>query len=139
MRYGIHFFFIFADQLAPFSAITTELLSLLREQCPEGLIPSRDSPKRTPIPKSGQDFRVLYAKLSNPHDVSQGWKDLSIKGSECPLSMGIVNNTVLAFVIQDEDEEDNTPEFVVEWPSYEEEEEAEGADDMDEDDDEDEP
>ncbi|EON95869.1 hypothetical protein UCRPA7_8637 [Phaeoacremonium minimum UCRPA7] len=130
LKYGVHTVFLFVDPLAPWSAITTELLEVLRERYPDGLVAVPRG--KTPVPTSGQDVHISYALLVNPHDYTEGWKDLNIRGTETPVSKGIKSGTIVAFLIQDENEStDSSPEFIVDWPNLDEEEEEEMAADGD--------
>ncbi|KAK2598748.1 hypothetical protein N8I77_012137 [Diaporthe amygdali] len=140
LKYGVHTIFLLVDPLAPFSELTTELFSVLQDRHPDGLRPSLDEVP-TPLPAEGADYDIAYGVLKNPHDDSKGWKDLRIKGNETPVSKGLRNNDMVAFVIRDADEADEVPVFVVHLPKFEEEEGDEdgneAADGMDEDEDED--
>ncbi|ROW04779.1 hypothetical protein VMCG_04776 [Cytospora schulzeri] len=134
LKYGVHTIFLLVDPLAPFSDLTTELFSVLRDRHSSGLRAAHDEPPQ-PLPREDTDAHVSYGVLKDPHDESKGWKDLKIEGSETPVSKGLKNNMMVAFVIRDTDEADEAPQFVVQWPKLEEDEdEGEGAEEMDEDD-----
>lgn len=140
MKYGIHTIFILVDPLAPFSAVTTELLFALRDSHAQGLRATADDPISTPIPPEGKDVHVSYGVLKDPHDETKGWKDLKIQGDESPVSKGLKNNAMVAFVIHDAEEVNEIPEFVVQWAQYDEDDEidegetkAEVVDEEDED------
>lgn len=139
LKYGVHTIFLLVDPLAPFSELSEELFSALRDRYPEGLRQGLEE-EPTPIPAEGADYHIAYGILKNPHDDSKGWKDLRIKGDETPVSKGLRNNDVVAFVVRDADEADDTPVFVVHIPKFEDEEGDEGQDElaegMDEDEDE---
>lgn len=138
LKYGVHTIFLLVDPLAPFSELTAELFSVLQDRHPDGLRPSLEE-LPTPLPAEGADYHIAYGILKNPHDESKGWKDLRIKGDETPVSKGLRNNDIVAFVIRDADEADDTPVFVVHLPKFEEEEgedQDELAEGMDEDEDE---
>lgn len=111
---------MFVDPLAPFSKITDELLFILRERYPQGLSASRSLSTTMTVPPRDQQVRVAYAVLRTPNDPSQGWKDLHITGDEKPVDKNIKNNSVLAFVLQDPQQEEESPNFEVEWPSLDE-------------------
>lgn len=119
LKYGIHTFFLLVEPLAPFSTITTELLFAVRDRSEPGLKASTADPPQFP-PPAGKDARVSYSVMRNPNDPSKGWKDLQIQGDETPVSKGLKNNTVVAFVIQDANDADEPPDFVVQWPRVEE-------------------
>lgn len=143
LKYGVHTIFLLADPLAPFSELTAELFSVLRDRHAAGLRASHDDPPE-PLPQEDADAHVSYGVLKDPHDESKGWKDLKIEGSETPVSKGLKNNMMVAFVIRNADEADEAPQFVVQWPKLEEEDEGEGEGEeemdeagMDEDEDED--
>lgn len=130
MRYGIHTFALLVDPLAPFSTVTTELFFALRDRSEQGLQASAaDAPE--PLPPVGKNVQVSYGVLKDQHDVSKGWKDLDIQGDETPVSKGLKNNALVAFVIWDPEELDEAPDFVAQWPRLEEdEEEADIDEDM---------
>lgn len=129
LKYGVHTIFLLVDPLAPFSELTAELFSVLQDRHPDGLRPStEDLP--TPLPAEGADYHIAYGVLKNPHDDSKGWKDLRIKGDETPVSKGLRNNDMVAFVVRDADEADDTPVFVVHLPKFEEEEGEEDKDEL---------
>lgn len=139
MKYGVHTIFLLVDPLASFFELTAELFSVLQDRHPDGLRPSlEDMP--TPLPAEGADYHIAYGILKNPHDDSKGWKDLRIQGDETPAGKGLRNNDMVAFVVRDADEAEDTPVFVVHLPKFEEEEGDEDQDElaegMDEDDDE---
>jgi hypothetical protein len=130
LKYGVHTIFLLVDPLAPFSELTAELFSVLQDRHPDGLRPSiEDLP--TPLPSEGEDYHIAYGVLKDPHDDSKGWKSLRIKGGETPASKGLRNNDMVAFVVRDADEADDTPAFVVHIPKLD------GDDDEDEDQDQD--
>jgi len=114
LKYGKHTIFIFFNPLEPFSKITHNLLYILRERYPKGLSASRDSPRTVPVPAEGQPVHVAYAVLKTPSDPTQGWKNLRIAGDEKPVDKNIKNNTVMAFCLQES--EDEEPSFEVEFP-----------------------
>lgn len=121
--------------MAPFSAVTTELLQVLRERYPQGLTTSVSPPQSTPVPTSGDDAHIFYASLVNPYDPTQGWKNLNIKGTETALEKDLKDNMVIAFSIQSGASGGDEPEFSVDWPQLDEEEDGGVADedDIDED------
>ncbi|KAJ9136638.1 hypothetical protein NKR23_g9702 [Pleurostoma richardsiae] len=123
-KHGLHTIFLFVDPTAPFSVVTTELLEVLRERYPEGLTRCLSPYKITPVPPAGADVRVSYAVLINPYDASDGWTDLKIQGRETPLQKGLKDNTIVAFAIQDPDDE-TVPEWVVQWPKLDDDEDEE--------------
>lgn len=139
LKYGVHTIFLLVDALAPFSEITAELFSVLQDRHPDGLRPDVDE-LPTPIPSEDADYHIAYGVMKNPHDDSKGWKDLRIQGDETPISKGLRNNDVLAFLVRDADEADETPVFVVKIPKLDmgdedDEDQDELAEGMDEDDD----
>ncbi|PFH62166.1 hypothetical protein XA68_14835 [Ophiocordyceps unilateralis] len=114
-KHGIHTIFLFVDALAPFSAVTDELLVTLRERYPAGLTTSSAPPKHTSLP---EDARLAYAVLNVPTDPSKGWKRLQIGDDEdvTPTKCGLRNNSVVAFNLAADD-----VVFEVEWPREDEE------------------
>ncbi|KAH6695469.1 hypothetical protein F5X68DRAFT_272804 [Plectosphaerella plurivora] len=125
-KYGVHTILLFVDPMQPFSEISTTLLAVVRERFPRGLTISHASPHSTPLPRSDVDVRIAFALPVNATDFSQGWKDLNVENDDNPLSKGVKDNAVLAFVIVPEDDNGEV-EFVVDVPDlddgYEEEEE----------------
>ncbi|KAH7122141.1 hypothetical protein B0J13DRAFT_567016 [Dactylonectria estremocensis] len=113
-RHGIHTIFLFVDALAPFSAITAELLETLQERYPRGLTTSIAPPKTTSIPEESGAV-VAYGVLTVPNDPSRGWKKLKANSAgSTPTKLGLKNNSLVAFAfVEDEDDE---PVFEVEWP-----------------------
>lgn len=119
-KHGIHTIYLFVDALAPFSAVTTELLELLRERYPAGLTTSVAPPRQTPIPA---DARLAYAVPSIPADPSKGWKRLKVGEDEehTPTKCGLKSNSVVAFSVISDDDGDDEVLFEVEWPREDEE------------------
>jgi hypothetical protein len=125
-KYGIHTIFLFVDALAPFSAITEELLIALRERYPDGLIKSNSAPEeKTPIPDSAN---VVYGVPRVPTDPSRGWKALKLgeDSSSTPTKCGLKDNSIVAFAFEGDDDEGDDGEeedtvFTVEWPQEDEE------------------
>lgn len=124
-KYGMHTILLFVDSLAPFSTITEELLTLLRERYPGGLLKSAGSSDRTPVPAEGTASRIAYGVLIVPDDPTQGWKRLKLGHRETftPSRCGIKDYGVIAFTFvgatdeDDVDAEDQEPDFEVEWPA----------------------
>ncbi|KAM0438505.1 hypothetical protein ACHAPT_001254 [Fusarium lateritium] len=116
-KHGIHTIYLFVDALAPFSNVTAELLEILTERYPGGLTTSIAPPKTTTV----TDGTILvFGALKNPNDPSAGWKKLKVgDGDSTPTKLGLKNNSLIAFAVVDDEEED--PEFEVEWPKEDEE------------------
>lgn len=125
MKYGNHTIFILINPLATFSDLKTELLFALRDSNLNGLPASTADPEPTPLPSPDKDTHIAYGLLKDPHDETKGWKDIKAQGDETLVSKGLKNNTMVAFVIREANETDQTPEFIVQWPQYDEEEEDE--------------
>ena len=110
---------MFADALTPFTTIKTELLVVLRERYPDGLVLS-SSRDRKSIPGS-----INNVALGVPIDVyepNKGWTELDANSGglkECPKSFGLKDGAIIAFTFLDKDEEFGEPVFDVEWSSYE--------------------
>ncbi|PHH69416.1 hypothetical protein CDD80_6744 [Ophiocordyceps camponoti-rufipedis] len=114
-KHGIHTIYLFVDALAPMSAVTDELLAVVRERYPDGLTTSSAPPRHTTVPP---DARLAYAVLNVPSDPSKGWKRLKIGSEEeaTPTKCDIRNNGVVAFALADDE-----VVFEVEWPREDEE------------------
>lgn len=116
-KHGIHTIYLFIDALAPFSNVTAELLSVLNERYPQGLT-TAISPFRTTSVNA--DSTIVYGALKVPNDPSAGWVRLKTGNEEMtPTKLGLKNNSLIAFTILDD--EDDEPEFEVEWPREDEE------------------
>ncbi len=124
LKHGAHTFFLFVDPLSPFSKITDELLEILRERYPDGLSQSTRGGDITQVPAEGETAHVSYAVLRNTRDQLSGWKNLNIEGDETPASKSLKDNAVVAFAIHTGDiDEDEEPQFQVEFPELDDEEE----------------
>lgn len=122
-KHGIHTIYLFVDALAPFSAVTQELLELLRERYPSGLTTSVAPPKRTPIPPGA---RLAYGVLDAQADPSKGWKRLKVGDDDewTPTRCGLKSNSIVAFAVLDDGDDELL--FEVEWPREDEELYAQG-------------
>ncbi len=116
-RHGVHAFYIYVDPQAPFSQVTDELVSILRECYPAGLTTSLSPPKTTPVPASGRP-QLAYGALTVANDPAQGWKRINIgaEGTSTPAKCNVKNNSLVAFMFVDEGAEDDEVVFEVEWP-----------------------
>ncbi|KAJ4311652.1 hypothetical protein N0V84_010331 [Fusarium piperis] len=116
-RHGIHTIYLFIDALEPFSNVTAKLLDVLTERYPNGLTTSIAPPKTTTVTEG---TILAYGVLKNANDPTAGWKKLKIgDGDSTPTKLGLKNNSLIAFaVVDDEDEE---PVFEIEWPREDEE------------------
>lgn len=130
---------LLTEALTPLSILKIELLDALRERYPAGLPNPTQSAKNQygfneyiPIPDNAED--VVLAVPLDVYDVEKGWRQLSGAGNDAlglkasPKSVGVKDGGVLAFRFRGEDEgdgddeegEEETGEFVVKWPSYDE-------------------
>ena len=114
-KHGVHTVYLFVDTLAPMSAVSQELLELLRERYPSGLTTSVAPPAQTPIPS---DARLAYGVLAVPNDPSRGWKQLKVGADEelSPTKCGLKDNSIVAFAVLGEGDDKDDVEFQVEWP-----------------------
>ncbi|CAK7234664.1 hypothetical protein SCUCBS95973_009012 [Sporothrix curviconia] len=118
-KYGPQTVFLFVDCDASFDSISAQLLEVLRERYPRGLLKGQpSSPDTTPVPPAGEDCIVVYGLPRNPRDLRAGWKALNADG-ENPTTLRLKQNSVLAFALQTADEP--SPEFRVEIPAFEDE------------------
>ncbi|KAI7771877.1 hypothetical protein LZL87_006153 [Fusarium oxysporum] len=116
-KHGIHTIYLFIDALAPFSNAATELLNVLIERYPDGLTRSFGSPEKTTF---DADSTLAFGALKAPNDPSSGWVKLKTgDGEKTPTALGLKNNSLLAFAVLAEEEDE--PEFEVEWPKEDEE------------------
>jgi hypothetical protein len=117
LKHGPHTIFLLVDPAAPFSTITQELLSVLRERYPDGkLSTSATSPKTTTIPAEGNPVTVSYAILKNHKDIYSGWRDLKVTENDTLAGKKIGENTILAFAVHAGAEPDEDPVFEVDFP-----------------------
>lgn len=121
LKHGTHTIYLFVDSLDPMRAVSEELLLLLRDRYPEGLTKSIDPPEQTPIPAEGEPVTIAYAVLRIPNDPTRGWKRLKVDDDESFSAgkVGLKDNGIVAFTFVDDDDDD--PEFAVEWPKEDEE------------------
>lgn len=129
-KYGVHTILLFIDSNQKFSEISSNLLEILRERYPDGLTINREEPDNlTPLPSQTGDMRIAYGAPVNPNDLTQGWRDVSAEDTDTPLTIGLKNNTPLAFAFVPayEDELEQT-DFVVDVPVLDGDEEYEGED-----------
>jgi hypothetical protein len=116
-KHGIHTIYLFIDALAPFSNVTAELISVVSERYPQGLTTSISPPKNTPV---DENSILVYGALKIPNDISSGWVKLKTgDGESTPTKLGLKNNSLVAFAVVNN--EDDDPEFDVEWPKEDEE------------------
>ncbi|PHH93059.1 hypothetical protein CDD83_1761 [Cordyceps sp. RAO-2017] len=113
LKHGIHTIYLFADALEPFSAVSEELLEVLRERYPSGLTTSVAPPKKTKVPPGA---KLAYAVLKVPADPSKGWRRLNVGEAEefTPTKCGLKNNSIAAFAVVAGN--DDQVLFEVDWP-----------------------
>ena len=113
-RHGVHTFYIYVDSQAPFSQVTEELISILRERYPRGLTTAVAPPKTTQVPDQPT---LAYGALTVPNDPAQGWKRINVgaDGASTPAKCGVKNNSLIAFAFVEDDQDDEVL-FEVEWP-----------------------
>jgi hypothetical protein len=119
LKYGIHTVFISAMVDWPFSQLTAELLSILRDRYPNGLTASISQPQLIPIPDS--DVKVAYALPKNPADLAQGWKAINARETDVLGKKGVTDMSSVAFAFVGDNIDEANPNFVVEVPVLEEE------------------
>ena len=124
LKYGIHTIFVLAATDWPFSRLTTELLSILRDRYPTGLTASTGRPDLTPVPAGDSDVKVAYALPKNASDLSQGWKLIKAQESDALGKKGLGDMCSVAFAVLGSDADEGDAEFVVEVPTLPEDEEV---------------
>ncbi|KAI0020804.1 hypothetical protein F4780DRAFT_740897 [Xylariomycetidae sp. FL0641] len=121
-KHGNQTVFLFVDPTRPFNLVREELLEVLKERYPGGLISSTATMQKTSLPKDPQQIEFAVPKV--PLDLTQGWTPLHIKNKDTPATLKVQDNSMVAFAIRPEDaDEDEDLDFEVDFPSYEEEEE----------------
>ncbi|KAL2022110.1 hypothetical protein VTK56DRAFT_6154 [Thermocarpiscus australiensis] len=119
LKHGIHTIFITAMLDWPFSRVTAELLSILRDRYPDGLTTSTSRPGKTPVPASESDIKVAYALPKNPSDLAQGWKHLKAQPTDTVAGKGLTDMCAVAFALLDPEADEADVRFQVELPSLE--------------------
>ncbi|EGX94573.1 hypothetical protein CCM_02844 [Cordyceps militaris CM01] len=119
-RHGVHTIYLFVDSQAPFSHISSELASILHERYPRGLTTSLEPPTTTVIPAQP---KFVYGLLNKHDDPSHGWKRINVGPDEgfAPTKCGLKNNSLVAFMVQDDGDDPDDVVFQVEWPTEDEE------------------
>lgn len=113
--------------LETFAQISADLLEVLNERYPDGLS-STVGANDTPIPA---DAVVSYGILQQQSRRGGGdsaraaeWRNLKVGDADTPVAKGLKDGMDVAFVLRSPEEaEDGAPQFVVEWPSLDDEEE----------------
>ncbi|KAH8681827.1 hypothetical protein BX600DRAFT_505470 [Xylariales sp. PMI_506] len=122
-KYGIHSIFLFVSPTSTFSAISAELLDVLRDRYPDGLQPDKESP---PIPLPDEASLIDFAVPKAPTDPTQGWKPLRAGPDDTAVAKGLKDNQIVAFAFRGEDVDALAEaDFEVVFPTYDEEEEME--------------
>ncbi|KAK0624526.1 hypothetical protein B0T17DRAFT_616745 [Bombardia bombarda] len=122
LKHGIHTIFLFAVLDWKFSRVTSELLAILRDRYPDGLVTSALPKKTTPVPRApvhdsnDHDIRVAYAAPRNPNDLSQGWKRINVRERDTLADKQLTDLSAVAFALISPEEEDDIVEFQVELP-----------------------
>jgi hypothetical protein len=118
-KHGKHTVLLFANSLTPFTKVKADLLAVLRDRYPEGLLVST-SPDPKPIPDSINN--VALGVPIDVYDPRKGWTELDVTSGglkECPKTLGLKDGAIIAFAFLEKDEEFGEPVFDVEWSSYE--------------------
>ncbi|KAI1259195.1 hypothetical protein F5Y18DRAFT_410659 [Xylariaceae sp. FL1019] len=124
-KHGIQTIFMFVDAMKPFTEVQEELLEVLKERFPRGII-STSLPKRTTeLPSHAS--QIKFATPKSALDPKQGWKPLQFDEEDTPASKNLKDNAILAFAITAEGDDDAEPEWEVEFPGYGDDEEEAGA------------
>ena len=105
----------------PFSRVTTELLSILRDRYPGGLTTSIAPPKTTPIPANDDDVKLAYALAKDPSELLHGWKDLKVQPTDTVGGKGLTDMSPVAFAILAPSEDEGKVQFQVEVATLEDE------------------
>ncbi|KAK4097426.1 hypothetical protein N658DRAFT_500401 [Parathielavia hyrcaniae] len=123
-KYGIHIIFMFAMIDWPFSRLTDELLSVLRDRYPNGLTPSIAEPEATPLPATSSDFKLVYALPKTASDLSRGWNLIKARPNDTLGARGLTDTCSVAFAFLDPDADESDAEFPVELPTLDEQEDV---------------
>ena len=86
-----------------FERISSELLEILQDRYPEGLVSSISPPKRTPVPPAGsaeaEKVKIAYGVPRNTGDPSQGWINLNASYNDTVFEMGLADMSPVAFAL----------------------------------------
>ncbi|GAW11548.1 hypothetical protein ANO14919_008950 [Xylariales sp. No.14919] len=117
-KHGNQTIFLFVDAMATFGQIQVELLGILEERYPDGILTSTIPPRRTNLPTDAS--QIKFAVLKNKVDPTEGWDPLDFELDDHPVDKGFEDNMMVAFAMVTDDTDD--AHFEVEFPSYEEDE-----------------
>ena len=130
LKHGMHIIFLFASPDWTFGRLSQELFEILQDRYPKGLTTSIAPPRTTPVPKTMADARFAFAVPKDPEDLSKGWRNLQAKSQHTLADKRLKDQSVVAFTLLDEDDDDGDAEFEVVEPTFDDEEEEEGEEDL---------
>lgn len=112
-KQGTHTVFLFVDPMSTFGEVASELLLVLQERYPDGLASGAALPDDA--------SRIEFAAPKNASDPALGWKPLDAGATETLASKGIKDNMMVAFAFREEDAAVGDVEFLVDFPTYDDE------------------
>ena len=112
-KQGTHTIFLFVDPTSSFREVAGDLLVVLQERYPEGLASGAALPDDA--------SRIEFAVPKNALDPAQGWKALNAAAKDTLASKGIKDNMMVAFAFREEDVEVGDEDFLVDFPTYDDE------------------
>ncbi|EJT75005.1 hypothetical protein GGTG_08843 [Gaeumannomyces tritici R3-111a-1] len=124
-KYGIHTIYMLVSPLNTFAQISADLLEILQERYPKGLSSTLGATD-TPVPADAAvSYGILQQQSRRGGDSSRAaeWRNLKVRDTDTPVAKGLKDNMDVAFALQSPEDADDAPQFVVEWPSLDEEEE----------------
>lgn len=126
LKYGPQTLFLFADWSGTINDLTKQLLAVLRDRYPNGLLDYPLSPPAVKVPKEDEtNYRFAYATPRNPRAMDGNWTLLSDhKQKLSQVSPRLRDNSIIAFlIVRDGEPEPDASSFHVQTPSYSDDEE----------------
>lgn len=112
-KQGTHTIFLFVDPMSSLGEVANDLLVVLQERYPEGLASGAALPDEA--------SRIEFAVPKNALDPTQGWKPLNAATKDTVASKNIKDNAMVAFAFREEDADVGDVEFLVDFPTYDDE------------------
>lgn len=120
-KHTFYTFFLFVDASMSCRRIKNSLLAILSERYPDGLPVDPKDPlpnaPRIPLPASGHD--IVFGVPRSPSDPAQGFDELAAAPESSFRSLGIEDNSVLAFAFLSAGQEIEGELFKVNFPDLE--------------------
>lgn len=117
LKCGIHTIFLFVMLDWTFAKVSEELLQILHDRYPNGLMFSVDA---EPIPLPEGDVKVVYGiPRSSTGDLNHGWKRLKVEDDDTVESSKLADVSPVAFALVDPEKAEGNVSFDVTIPQLE--------------------